>query len=57
MKIKKESAYKAGEAMQIQLLRYGVTEGAIRQFSAIVMNHSNETLKVYIEGLLGIVND
>lgn len=54
---KKTSAYRAGEALQTKILKHGITIGTLKQIKSIVKNHGDDMLKVFFEGLMGIVKD
>jgi hypothetical protein len=55
---KEIAAYKAGEALQIEILKNGITIGAIQQLTNIIKNHPEEyILKALFNGLLGVVKD
>lgn len=55
--LKETSAYKAGRAIQINILKHGVTPGIAKSIRKIVENHNDETLKSFFEGAFGVSID
>ena len=51
------SGLETGAGLQVEILKNGLNPGVIAQFRSIVHNHSDKTLKDFLVGLLGVLEN